>query len=307
MKLITSIKPLLIGFSFISILVAAEPPKVSVQKLSDSVYMLTGKGGNIGFDVGVDGILVIDDQFDDMAKPIMAAIRKISNQPIRIVLNTHWHGDHTGGNIKMEKQGAVIIAQENVRKRLSRDEFMPFFNRHVKAKPRAAWPIVTFLQSITLHLNNDTMRVNHVEHAHTDGDVFIHFKEDNIIHAGDIYFSGRFPFIDVDSGGSIDGMIQGVKEILALSNDKTQIIPGHGKLSNKKELQKYYKMLVNVRNILHSYAKQGASLKEVLAANPLKEINKVWASSFIDANKLTKLIYPKMIGKKSAIHQHSHH
>lgn len=273
----------------------AKPVPVKVQKLSDSVYMLTGRGGNLGFSVGVDGVVVIDDQFDDMADNIREAIRKTSKQPIRMLLNTHWHGDHTGGNEKMHELGAIIIAQENVRKRLTTDQFMKAFKKEVKAKPRSAWPVVTFTQSLKIHLNDDTLVVNHLPHAHTDGDAFIFFKEDNIIHTGDLYFSHMFPFIDVGSGGSLTGMISGVKAILKLANDKTQIIPGHGKLSNKKELQEYLKMLTSMQAKLQALAKQGKSLDEAVMAKPLAELSSKWEGGFMKADNMVQLLYPSIV------------
>ena len=273
----------------------AKPVPVKVQKLSDSVYMLTGKGGNLGFSVGVDGVVVIDDQFDDMADNIRNAITKTSKQPVRMVLNTHWHGDHTGGNEKMHELGAIIIAQENVRKRLTTDQFMKAFKKEVKARPRSAWPVVTFTQSLTIHLNDDTMMVNHLPHAHTDGDACIFFKEDNIIHTGDLYFSGMFPFIDVGSGGSLAGMISGVKTILKFADDKTRIIPGHGKLSNKKELQDYLKMLKAMQQKFQALAKQGKSLDEAVAAKPLAALTGKWGGGFMKADNMVQLLYPSTV------------
>ncbi len=274
--------------------ISAKPVPVKVQKLSDSVYMLTGKGGNLGFSVGVDGVVVIDDQFDDMADNIHDAITKTSKQPIRMVLNTHWHGDHTGGNEKMHELGAIIIAQENVRKRLTTDQFMKAFKKEVKARPRSAWPVVTFTQSLKIHLNNDTLLINHLPHAHTDGDAFIVFKEDNIIHTGDLYFSHMFPFIDVGSGGSLAGMISGVKAIVNVANDKTQIIPGHGKLSNKRELQEYLKMLITMQTKLQALAKQGKTLEEAVAAKPLAELTEKWGKGFMKADNMVQLLYPSI-------------
>ncbi len=288
--------------------VFAKAVPVKVQKLSDSVYMLQGRGGNLAFSVGVDGVVVIDDEFDDMADNIRQAIRKTSDKPIRMVLNTHWHGDHTGGNEKMHELGAIIIAQENVRKRVTTDQLMKFFKTAVKARPRSAWPVITFTESIKLHLNGDTLAVNHLPHAHTDGDAFVYFEEDNIIHTGDLYFAGMFPFIDVDSGGSLEGMIAGIKTILKLADANTQIIPGHGNLSNKQEMQGYLAMLITLNNNLQQLAKKGFSVAQAINSKPLATLEQKWGGGFMKSRSMVELLYPSVLHgiKQQHKEKHSH-
>ena len=205
-----------------------ENVQIKTIPVADSIYMLIGQGGNIGVSAGDDGIFLIDDQFAPLTGKIRAAVGKISKEPIRFLINTHWHFDHTGGNENLGKAGVVIVAHDNVRQQMSVDQFIELFNREIPASPSIALPVITFNDTTTFHLNGSTIHAFHVEFAHTDGDSVIHFREANVIHTGDVYFNGIYPFIDVDSGGSINGMIAAVNRILALCDDQTKIIPGHG-------------------------------------------------------------------------------
>ena len=195
---------------------------IKTTKLSDHVYMLVGAGGNIGISAGDDGVFIIDDQFAQLTPKIIDAIKAISDKPLQFLVNTHYHGDHTGGNENMTKQGVKIIAHENVRKRLVDGE-----------KPKDALPIITFNDRVNVHMNGEDVNVHHVEHAHTDGDAMLYFTKSNVLHTGDTYFHKRYPYIDVKSGGSIDGYINAVKKGLSLINDDTKKIPGHGSVSKK--------------------------------------------------------------------------
>ncbi len=201
---------------------------IKVTPLSGSVYMLEGAGGNIGLSVGSDDAFLIDDQFASLTPKIRAAIATVTDRPVRFLLNTHWHSDHAGGNENMAGAGAIIIAQENVRHRLSTEQFIEAFKLKVPASPRAALPVVTFSESITLYVNDDSVAAVHVPHAHTDGDVIVFFQKANVIHMGDTFFNGRYPLIDLSSGGSVHGMIAAADRALKMSNSGTRFIPGHG-------------------------------------------------------------------------------
>jgi len=222
--------------------------QISTIKVAENIYMLQGQGGNIGVCVGEDGVFIVDDQFAPLTAKIKAAIAKLSNKSIRFVINTHWHFDHVGGNENMGEAGAVIVAHENVRKRMSTDQFIEFFNKKLPPSPKVALPVITFTQDIAFHLNNEETRIFHATNAHTDGDAIVFFKKSNVIHTGDIYFAGIYPFIDTSSHGSIDGMIKAAKHILSIINDDTKVIPGHGPLSKKAELAEYVEMLVSLNN-----------------------------------------------------------
>ena len=249
---------------------AQDAPKVefTMTQVADSIYMLKGRGGNIGLSVGEDGVFMIDDQYAPLTEGIRAEIAKISDQPVRFLINTHWHGDHTGGNESLGGTGTVIVAHENVRKRMSSDQVRALFDSVVPASPDASLPIITFDSSVTFHLNGEDIRAMHVAHAHTDGDSIIHFPASNVIHAGDVTFIGQYPFIDVDTGGSINGIISAVDAILALCDDNTKIIPGHGPLSTPADLRPYRTMLVIMRDRIAAMIAEGKSLEEVLAAKP---------------------------------------
>jgi glyoxylase-like metal-dependent hydrolase (beta-lactamase superfamily II) len=253
--------------------------------------MLVGGGGNIGFSVGEDGVFVIDDQYAPLTEKIIAAIREISDQPIKFLVNTHWHGDHTGGNENMTKQGTTILAHDNVRKRLEESP-----NRDGSKRAKEALPIVTFNDKLSLHINGETVAIHHSEHAHTDGDAILYFSKSNVLHTGDTYFNGLYPYIDLNSGGSIDGYIKAVKTSLALINESTQIIPGHGPVSNKKEYQAFLDMLETLRSSIMSEIDKGASEEDVAnnqtVTQTYDELGYSW--NFITSEKIRRAIYKSL-------------
>ncbi len=223
--------------------------RIQTVDVAAGLHMLVGQGGNIGVSTGEDGIFLIDDQFAPLTAKIRTAIAEIQEGPIRFLLNTHWHADHTGGNENLGRAGAVIVAHAAVRTRMSTEQFMSAANRRIPPAPPAALPVVTFAETISFHLNGDEIRVLHVPSAHTDGDSIVQFVAANAVHTGDTYFNiGGFPFIDLSSGGSLEGMIAAADRVLALANDRTRILPGHGPLSNRAELRTYRDMLVLVRD-----------------------------------------------------------
>jgi cyclase len=223
--------------------------EVKVEKIAPGVAVLFGAGGNIGLSYGADGNIIVDDQYAPLSEKILAAIATIDPDPVRFVVNTHWHGDHTGGNEAMGRRGAVILAHSNVRTRMSSEQFIAALNDRVPASPAGALPVVTFEDGVALHLNGDTLHVVHVADAHTDGDSMVHWQKANVLHMGDTFFHKvTFPFIDLDSRGSIDGMIAAAEKGLATANDRTRIIPGHGPVATRAELAAYRDMLKDVRN-----------------------------------------------------------
>jgi glyoxylase-like metal-dependent hydrolase (beta-lactamase superfamily II) len=249
--------------------------QIETIHVADGVYMLVGRGGNIGLSVGDDGPFVIDDQFAPLTEKIQAAIAAVTDGDVRFVLNTHWHGDHTGGNENFGEAGAMIVAHENVRRRLNPAEFRDVMGRTEQAPPEAL-PVVTFTDAVNLYWNGENIRVFHVDEAHTDGDVIVHFSNANVVHMGDTFFRGRYPFIDVDSGGGIDGMIEAGDRVLAMVNSDTQIIPGHGPLSTPDDLSDFRNMLITVRDRVRAMLNDGMSIDEIVAAKPTSDLDAVW-------------------------------
>ena len=271
--------------------------KIETTKVTTGIYMLQGRGGNIGVSAGDDGVVLIDDQYAPLTAKIEAAIDKITDRPVRFVLNTHWHGDHTGGNEYFGKTGGVIVAHDNVRKRLSSEQVIEFFDATVEPKPEDALPVLTFSDRLTVHLNGEPAVAHHVAHAHTDGDIIIHFPESNVLHMGDIFFNQRYPFIDLSSGGSFEGMIHGAARGLELADEDTRIIPGHGPLASRDDLQFYHDMLVTIRKRVQAMIDDGKSLEQAIAANPTQEYDAEWGQNFIDPEAIVTFAYKSLSGE----------
>ena len=264
--------------------------EIKTEKLSVTTYMLIGAGGNLGVSIGDDAVFVIDDQYAPMTAKITAAIKALTDKPVKFVLNTHWHGDHTGGNENFGKAGSLIVAHENVRKRMSTDQFIALFKSQVPAAPKVALPVVTFTKDITFHLNGDEIFAFHVPNAHTDGDAIVHFKSSNVVHMGDIFFNGLYPFIDTSSGGTPDGVIAAADRVLALADEKTRIIPGHGPLSSKADLKAYRDMLSTVNDRVKAMMKDGKKTAEILAAQPSAEFDERWGKAFISPGRFVEML-----------------
>lgn len=266
--------------------------EIQTVPVRDNIYLLQGEGGNIGLFVGEDGAFLVDDQIAPLTDKIKAAIATVTDEPIKFVINTHWHSDHTGGNENLGNEGVVILAHDNVRKRMSVDNIIPSLNMEFPASPEAALPVITFEDGVTFHLNGDTLHAIHPDtDGHTDGDTFLHWKKANVIHAGDLFFNGFYPFIDTYSGGSLAGMIEGVNEILELTNAQTLIIPGHGKLSNRQELLDYRNMLMVVQVRTLTAIAQGMTLEEFLASDPTAEFDAAWGQGFLTPEVFQKIVY----------------
>ncbi|MBK6306430.1 MAG: MBL fold metallo-hydrolase [Gemmatimonadetes bacterium] len=274
--------------------------QVTVQQLAPRVYALFGSGGNMGLLIGDDGAVLIDDQYAPLSDKIKAAIARLTDKPVRFVINTHLHGDHTGGNEAFGKTGAVIVAHDNVRKRMSTAQFSQRFSRTTPPSPYAALPVVTFAEDISLHLNGDSLRVVHLAPAHTDGDAYIHFVKANVIHMGDAFPNGSYPFIDSGSGGTIDGIIAAADRVLAIANDQTKIIPGHGPMASKADLQEFRRVIGTIRDRIRTLVSQGKSLTEVAAAKPTAEFDAKWGKGFMTPDVFLDIVYNDLKGRAGA-------
>lgn len=266
--------------------------KITAVQVTEKIYMLTGKGGNIGLLIGNDGTFLIDDQFAPLTEKIVAAVKSVGGEFPKFLINTHYHGDHTGGNENLGQGGTLIFSHNNVRERLSAGSFIAAFQMKSAPLSKDGLPMVTFSEDISFHLNGDTIHAIHIPHAHTDGDCFIHFKNANVIHAGDLFFNGFYPFIDVDNGGSLKGMIQGVNAVLAKADSATKIIPGHGPLADKAQLVQYGKMLTTAYERLSKLKAEGKNAKEATAAKPLADLEATWGDGMFKGDLWIEIIYP---------------
>lgn len=285
---------LLLGSSVEAQVPDASQVTVKVVPVATGVYMLEGMGGNVGLSVGKDDAFIIDDQYAPMTPKIKAAVATVTPRPVRFVVNTHWHGDHTGGNEAMAGSGAIIFAHENVRRRMSSEQFLAAFNSRVPASPTAALPVVTFSDTISFYINDDTLRTFHVRNAHTDGDAIVIFRKANVVHMGDTYFNGMYPFIDVSTGGSVAGMIGASNQVLATTNAATRIIPGHGPLASRADLVRYRDMLVTVRERVGRLVAQGRTLRQVLDAKPLADVDAQWGKGFLKPEVFLTIVYESL-------------
>ncbi len=300
-----SAKALIILTLFVSISVYAQDfdkVQINAVKAAENIYMLEGQGGNIGLFFGHQGIFIIDDQFAPLHEKIMAKVKELTAGSVpdnanTFVINTHYHRDHTGGNELMGKMGAVIVSHENVRKRLSQEQFNSFFNSTTPPLAESGLPIITFVDDLTFHLNGDSVHIVHVAPAHTDGDAIIHFIKANVIHTGDIVFTISYPFIDLDGGGSVSGVIKAVEKILSMSDANTKIIPGHGGLCDKAVVEKYHKMLTTIYDRVSRSHAEGKTLEQIQAAQPTAEFDNDY-KGFVSADRFVEIIYKDLSAKK---------
>jgi len=270
--------------------------EVKLDKLADGIYLLTGVGGNIAVSVGEDGVLIVDDQYAPMVPKIQEAIKTVTDKPVRFVLSTHWHGDHTGGNEPFAKAKAEIIAHENVRKRM--ESGSP--NVHGSPVPPAAkvaLPIITFDSSLTVHINGEDIRALHFAQGHTDGDSIIFFPKANVIHMGDHFFNMYFPFVDVDSGGNVHGMIENVEKAMAAVPDDVKVIPGHGPLATKKDALEFVRRLKDIVSIVQAAIKKGKTVEQMKTDKILAKYDDM-GKFFIKNDEMIEVTYNELTAKK---------
>ena len=250
--------------------------QIRATELAKGVHVLFGSGGNIGVSVGEDAVFIIDDQFAPLTPKILAAIRALTDKPVSFVLNTHWHFDHTGGNENFGKAGALIVAHDNVRKRMSTEQFMAAMNRRDPPSPKAALPVVTFSEGVTFHINGDSVVVTHVAPAHTDGDAIVHFQKANVVHMGDVFNNTGLPFIDLSSGGSVHGVIAAADKVYAMTNAQTRIVPGHGQVTDRNRLKAWRDAVVAVRTRVQAEVRDRKTIEQVLALKLTAPYEKEW-------------------------------
>jgi cyclase len=270
--------------------------QMKATKVAGNVYMLEGSGGNIGVSVGDDGLLIVDDQFAPLADKIRAALKGIADKKLRFILNTHWHGDHTGGNVAFGPE-APVIAHDNVRKRMAVEQKSEFFKRTTPASPKEALPVITFDQNLTVWFNGEEIRVIHFPHGHTDGDAVIFFTQSNVVHLGDDFFAGRFPFVDLESGGSVEGLTKNVGEIITKIPPGAKLIPGHGPLSTIEDLMNYHNMLVTTSDIVRQKIAAGKTLDQIKTEG-LPDTWKSWGTGFIKTDLWLEIVYRSLTAKK---------
>jgi cyclase len=259
--------------------------QVKATPITPTVWMLTGAGGNMGLSVGEDSVFLIDDQFAPLAPKIRAAVAAITPRPVQFVLNTHYHFDHTGGNEALGSQGALIVAHDNVRRRMSTEQLISFIGATQAASPKTALPVITVPAGISFHINGDEVHAFHVPNAHTDGDLIVHFRQGNVVHMGDTFFNGFYPFIDTAAGGTAAGMVAAADRVLALATEQTRIIPGHGPLADKATLKAHRDMIATVAQRIGEMRRAGKTDTEIIAAAPLADFDATYGKGFIKADR----------------------
>jgi glyoxylase-like metal-dependent hydrolase (beta-lactamase superfamily II) len=267
-----------------------EPVPIRSVPVAPGLTMLVGRGGNIAVSTGEDGPILIDDQYAVQVPGIREAVKQLQDAPVRFVINTHFHGDHTGGNEAFGGGGALIVAHDNVRVRLSTEQLSTRLGR-IPALPPVAWPVVTFAEGVTLHWNGETLVAEHVANAHTDGDSLVWFRNANAVHCGDTFFNGLYPFVDVESGGSFAGMIAAADRVLAAARPDTKLIPGHGPLATPADLRAFRDMLATLKGRVEEAIAAGKTLEAFVAEKPLADLDPAWGGGFLKAEQILGLAW----------------
>ena len=273
-------------------------PQVVVQSLRAGLHVISGAGSNVAVWHGPDGTVLVDDGVEALTPQLLAAVEKIAPGPVRVVISTHWHPDHTGGNEHLAGSGSVLVAHDNVRARLSEPQTVAAYDLEVPAAPAGALPIVTFDDALSLHLNGDRLAALHVEAAHTDGDLVLWWEDANVVHVGDVYYSGTYPFIDRDSGGSLAGLVAALETVLSRADSRTIVIPGHGPVSNRAELAAYRDMLVATGRRVRELIGEGRNLDEVLAARPTAAYDAVYGQGSMTVERFVGILYEDLAGRR---------
>ncbi len=270
--------------------VANEDP--TIVPVTDNLHMLVStKGGNVLVSTGADGVFLVDDQLTPRSDIIKNAVKSLSDKDISFIVNTHYHFDHTGGNEAFGEDGAIMVAHDNVRKRLNSKQFITYFNREMAPLSKAGLPVVTFAHDVTFHYNDNSIHIIHAPNAHTDGDAFAHFSEANVIATGDLAFNGMYPFVDVEHGGSFKGVIDAVDAMIAIADENTIIVPGHGPLMSLEELKAYRTVLSTVLEHVETAIKDGKSKEEIIAESPTQEFDAQMSKGIVSPDAFVELMY----------------
>ena len=301
-KLLTAYSLLLVVGSFILLISSSNFPitfathlELNTTRLTENMYVIHGSGGNVILSIGNDGIILVDDQYAPVTEKMMSLIANITNKPIKFVINTHWHPDHVGGNERLGEAGAVIVSHENVRKRLNQDQFFEMINQTIPALSKKGLPIITFSDNMTFYQNYDEIRISYLDNGHTDGDSAVYFTQNNVIHVGDDFSDEAYPFMDLSTGGSIDGLISSLKSIISIINNDTKVVAGHSGISNQTKVKDYANMLIDVRSLISSMIKEGKSLDEIIQSKPTAQYDTTYRDySFIKPKDFVTNIYESL-------------
>jgi cyclase len=273
--------------------------EINSTNLINNMYIIHGSGGNVILFTGNDGAIIVDDQYAPVTKKLKSLIANLTDKPIKFVINTHWHPDHVGGNEKLGETGAIIISHDNVRKRLNTVQFLEFINQTIPPLSKNGLPIITFSENITLHQNNDEIQIFHLNEGHTDGDSAVFFVKNNVIHVGDDFSDRSYPFMDLSSGGSVDGLISSLQTILLKINKDTIVVGGHSGVSNQTKVREYLNMLIDVRNVISNMIKDGKTLNEIIQSKPTSRYDNIYHDySFIKPKDFVTNVYMSLTSRR---------
>ena len=301
-KLLTAYSLLLVFGSFILFISSSNFPfasashlELNTTKLTNSMSVIHGSGGNVILSIGNDGIILVDDQYAPVTEKMKSVIANITNKPIKFVINTHWHPDHVGGTEKLGEAGAIIISHDNVRKRLSNDQFFELINQTIPALSKKGLPIITFSDNMTFYQNNDEIRISYLDNGHTDGDSAVYFTQNNVIHVGDDFSDRAYPFMDLSTGGSIEGLISSLQSIISMINNDTKVVAGHSGISNQTKVKDYVGMLIDVRSVISNMIKEGKTLDEIIQSKPTSQYDTTYQDySFIKPKDFVTNLYESL-------------